>query len=122
MGAPRRTVLLVDDEDLLRTCAADLLAEAGYHVIEAASADEALGVLQADPDAVHILVTDVHMPGSMDGLGLATEVDRRWPQIALVVASGLAQYTDRDIPDHGRFVRKPWALPVMVQAIEGAGQ
>lgn len=122
MADRRGTVLLVDDEALLRMTAVDLLDDAGFHVIEAASADEALRLLEGDPGAIDVLVTDVHMPGSMDGIGLAMEVDRRWPRIVLVVTSGLARYSDRDIPDHGRFVPKPWTVVSMVEAIEGAGR
>lgn len=122
MADRRETVLLVDDEALPRMAAADLLDDAGFRVVEASSADEALRLLQGDPEDFDILVTDVHMPGSMDGLALAAEVDRRWPRIVLVVTSGLARYSDRDIPDHGRFVPKPWTIASMVGAIEGAGR
>ncbi len=116
------TVLLVEDEELVRMSGADLLDDAGYRVVEAASADEALRVLEADPNAVHILVTDVHMPGSMDGLGLVQAVDRRWPHVRLVVTSGLARYSSRDIPDHGRFVPKPWRIGTMVEAFQAAAR
>lgn len=122
MEEARETVLLVDDEALVRMGAADMLEEAGFRVIEAASADEALRCLTADPGNIDVLVTDVHMPGALDGMDLAREVDRSWPHIRLVVTSGLARYSDRDIPDHGRFVPKPWILPRMVEAITGAGR
>lgn len=121
MADRRRTVLLFDDEALPRMAAADLLDDAGFHVVEAISADDALRILERDADSIDVLVTDVHMPGSMNGLGLATEVDRRWPRIVLVVMSGLARYSDRDVPDHGRFVAKPWRLPTMMAAIDAAG-
>lgn len=121
MSAPHETVLLVADEPLVREATADLLDAAGYHVIQACSADEALRRLEADPHAVQVLVTDVHMPGSMDGMGLARQVDQRWPWIRLVVSSGQACYTNKDIPDHGRFVAKPWRLPTMMRAIDEAG-
>jgi CheY-like chemotaxis protein len=122
MSDRRETVLLVGDEALLRMAAADLLDDAGFTVVEAASADETLRVLETDPDAVHVLVTDVHMPGSMDGLGLAAEVDRRWPHVRLIVTSGLARYSDQDIPDSVRFVPKSWHLAAMVGAIHAAGR
>ncbi len=121
MSDARQTVLLVEEEDLVRASAADLLDDAGFRVVEAADADEALRVLEADADAIQILLTDVHMPGSMDGLGLTAQVDERWPHIGLVVTSGLARYSSRDIPDHGQFVPKPWKMDIMIGAIAAAG-
>ena len=116
------TVLLVEDEALVRMLGVDVLEEAGYLVIEAANADVALKVLEADPDAISILVTDVHMPGSMDGQGLARLVDQRWPWIRIIVTSGRAHLSSEDVPDHGRFVPKPWVVDAMMKAIRTAGQ
>jgi two-component system, response regulator PdtaR len=116
------TVLLVEDEALVRMLGVDVLEEAGYRVIEAANADLALKVLEADPDAISILVTDVHMPGSMDGEGLARIVDQRWPWIRIIITSGQARLSSEDVPDHGRFVPKPWVVDAMMKAIRSAGQ
>src|SRR3712207_5277267 len=81
-------VLLVDDEPLVRMTTADELEEAGFHVLEAANADVALVVLEARSKEVRLLLTDIDMPGSMNGLELAEAVHARWPHIALVVSSG----------------------------------
>jgi two-component system, response regulator PdtaR len=116
------TVLLVEDEVLVRMLGVDLLEEAGYRVIEAANADVALKVLEADPDAISILFTDVHMPGSMDGQGLARIVDQRWPWIRIIITSGRAHLSSEDVPDHGRFVPKPWVIDAMMKAIRSSGQ
>src|SRR3984893_8424442 len=67
---PGCVVLIVEDEHLVRVTSADLLAEAGFEVLEAANADEALRILEATP-VVRVVFTDVEMPGSLDGLGLA---------------------------------------------------
>src|SRR4051794_3459836 len=107
---PSETVLLVDDDDLVRMFGVDILEEAGFRVIEADSADTALRTLEAQVKAVSVLVTDVHMPGSMDGHELARVVHERWPGIKIVITSGRAQIPPRDIPDHGRFLPKPWRL------------
>jgi CheY-like chemotaxis protein len=81
-------VLLVEDEALVRMMAADVLREeGGFKVVEAADADEALTVLDATAD-VRALVTDVEMPGSLDGFTLARVVKQAWPQIGIVVTSG----------------------------------
>jgi two-component system, response regulator PdtaR len=115
------TVLLVDDDGLVRMFGVDLLEEAGFRVIEAESADAALQVLEAQANTVSVLLTDVHMPGSMNGHELARVVYERWPSIKIVITSGRALIPPRDIPDHGRFVSKPWKLEAMVGAIESSG-
>ncbi|MGH6935913.1 MAG: response regulator [Methylocella sp.] len=66
----RHVVLIVEDEPLVRVAGADLLAKAGFEVLEAGNADEALRILEAAPE-VRVVFSDVEMPGSLDGLGLA---------------------------------------------------
>src|SRR5215218_9900236 len=110
---PAETVLLVEDDALVRMFGTEILEEAGFRVIEAENADAALRTLEARPRTVSVLVTDVHMPGSMDGHELARVVYERWPSIKIVITSGRAQIPPRDIPDHGRFVPKPWKSDVM---------
>lgn len=111
------TVLVVEDEPLVRMTAADELEEAGFHVLEAANADVALKVLEARADEVQVLFTDVDMPGSMDGLALAEQVNRRWPHIRLLISSGYACPQLGEIPDQGHFVPKPYRPSVIVQHI-----
>jgi CheY-like chemotaxis protein len=80
-------VLVVEDEFLVRMNALSLLEEAGFGVLEAASADEAIALLEARKD-IRIVFTDINMPGSMDGLRLAHAIRNRWPPIELVLTSG----------------------------------
>jgi CheY-like chemotaxis protein len=84
-------VLVVDDEDLVRLSAADMLMELGFDVVEASSAEEALDLL-ANGSPVDVLVTD-HLMSGMSGGALAYEVRKRWPLIRTVVVSG---YADAD--------------------------
>lgn len=107
-------VLLVEDEPLVRMTAADELEEAGFHVLEAANADVALKVLEARSDEVQVLFTDVHMPGSMDGMELAEQVHRRWPHVLLLISSGYARPRPDEIPDHGQFMPKPYHAATLV--------
>jgi CheY-like chemotaxis protein len=100
-------ILVVDDEDLLRLHAADLLAENGYAVVEAPNAEAALKTLETHPD-VRLLFTDIQMPGAIDGLELARLVHQRWPHILLVMTSGRQRPSNAEIPDHGRFIAKPY--------------
>lgn len=102
--SPATTVLVVEDDFLVRDCAADALSEGGFTVLQAASAPEAMLLLEAAH--VDVVFTDVDMPGAFDGLGLARRVRRDWPGIDIVVTSG------RGLPAqdlHGaRFVPKPY--------------
>jgi two-component system, response regulator PdtaR len=109
------TVLIVEDEPLVRLIGSDLLTDAGFHVIEACDSDEALQILDVRSD-VEVVFTDVDMPGAMDGFALASEIERRWPQIGVLVTSG------RRAPSQGtsrtsRFVAKPYSAGTLVNNI-----
>jgi CheY-like chemotaxis protein len=110
LSATRRpVVLIVEDEFLLRLDAADMIAAAGFEVVEAANADEAIEILQSRHD-ITVVFTDVQMPGSMDGLKLARAVRGRWPPIKIVATSGHVHLGEADLPQGGRFLRKPYSL------------
>jgi CheY-like chemotaxis protein len=113
---PRHVVLIVEDEPLVRLTGADLLAGAGFEVLEAGNADEALRILEATPD-VRVVFSDVEMPGSLDGLALARRICRRWPSIGIVLTSG-HRIREETIPREGRFVAKPYDGQVLVRQIE----
>ena len=117
--SPPILVLVVDDEAVLRLLAADVLEDSGFRVVEAEDAIEALKVL-ADYPGVRVLFTDINMPGALDGLDLAREVHARWPDIKLVVTSGRPRPTDKEIPDDGRFVAKPYSPDSLVREIRKA--
>jgi CheY-like chemotaxis protein len=110
-------VLLVEDELLVRMAAADDLQDAGFHVLEAANADVALAVLEICSDDVQVLFTDIDMPGSMNGLDLAENVQQRWPHISLLISSAYHKLHPGQIPDEGRFVPKPYSSEDVVQHI-----
>jgi CheY-like chemotaxis protein len=113
----RPTVLLVEDEPLIRILAADALDDAGFVVLEAWNADEALALLHERAHDVQVLFTDVQMPGSMDGLALAETVHQHWPHILLLLASGYARPGADDLPRHGHFLPKPYATAAVVRHI-----
>lgn len=85
--ARRTSILVVEDDVLLRLITAEDLRGAGFSVIEAANADEAMTILDGAVP-VDLVLTDIRMPGSMDGLALAAFVRQRWPSLRIVVASG----------------------------------
>jgi CheY-like chemotaxis protein len=101
-------VLVVEDEFLLRMDAADMVAAAGFEVVEAGSADEAIDILETRRD-INVVFTDIQMPGSMDGLKLARAVRGRWPPIKIVATSGQIDLREADLPEGGRFLPKPYS-------------
>ncbi|KQN93282.1 hypothetical protein ASE95_09845 [Sphingomonas sp. Leaf231] len=117
IGAHATTVLIVEDELFVRMIGADALEEAGYRVIEAGSADEALDVLERGRD-VKVLFTDIRMPGSMDGLRLAAVVHERWPAIRILLTSGDTHPTRDAIPDDGRFLAKPYRFDSLSRELD----
>ena len=112
----RPVVLIVEDEALLRMNAAEMIADAGFEVAEAANADEAIAILEARPN-IHVVFTDVQMPGSMDGLKLARFVRGRWPPIKIVATSGFVRVGDQDLPEGSRFVTKPYMAAEIVATL-----
>jgi DNA-binding NtrC family response regulator len=101
------SVLVVEDDALVRMHGMDILEDAGFNVLEASNADDALVILTGGAK-VHLLLSDVDMPGSIDGVGLARVVHERWPEVHLLLTSGHHRLADADLPSTGRFVRKPW--------------
>jgi CheY-like chemotaxis protein len=99
-------ILVVDDEPLLRMVLVDLFEDAGYLVREASDAAEAMTILQSSP-AIRIVVTDIQMPGSMDGLRLAGYINDAYPPIALIVCSGAVPPDQSALPGNAVFMPKP---------------
>jgi len=110
------TILVVEDEALIRMVSADVLADAGFRVLEAQNADEAIAIMKG-ADRIKMMFTDIRMPGRMDGLELATFVHAHWPDVRLLVTSGHRVLADHEIPDGGRFVSKPYDLRSLVAEV-----
>lgn len=109
------TVLVVEDDDFIRMDAASTFEEAGYTVIEAANADDAIRVLETQD--VEVLFTDIEMPGSIDGLELASLVSDRWPEMRIVIASGKIRLEAGQMPEKARFLTKPYSQFSAVTAV-----
>lgn len=112
-------VLVVEDDPLLRLDAMDLVEDAGFEVVEAANADQAIRLLESDP-SIGILFTDVDMPGSMDGLTLAHLVHRRWPPMVILVTSGHLRVERETLPENGQFFAKPYRPRLVQEAMSRA--
>ena len=100
-------VLVVEDQFILRREALDLVESAGFEGIGAENADVALSILEARDD-IRTVLTDVEMPGTMDGLKLAHIVRERWPPVHLIIVSGRAVPTESETPPGSKFFSKPY--------------
>lgn len=112
----RPVALVVEDEPLILMDASDILEGAGYDVIEAWNADMAL-VMLVDRDGVDLVFTDVHMPGKLDGFGLARAVRTRWPHTKVVVCSGHATPGPADLPGGAVFINKPFSATLVIETV-----
>ncbi len=110
-------ILVVEDETFTRLAAMDLLSDAGLMNYEAADPDEALSALADHPEIV-LLVTDVNMPGPMDGVSLARRVCRLRPDVGIIVTSGRRRIPDADLPGDGTFLPKPYRPDQLIDAVE----
>jgi two-component system, response regulator PdtaR len=101
-----------------RMVGVDLAEEAGFEALEAANADEAIKLLESRED-IRLIFTDIDMlAGSMNGLMLAAAVRRRWPPIAIIVASGHYQAKDEDLPNGALFFSKPYEHGAIIGAMQ----
>ncbi len=110
----RRHVLVVEDNVALRYTLAEWLRMQEYMVVEAATADEAIEVLKSSI-TIDVVVTDVHMPGSMDGLTLANHIRQTFPAAKIIIVSGEADKPKID--KDAVFFRKPYDLAQIAEHI-----
>ena len=111
-----QVILIVEDDPFLKFLTVDAVEEAGFVALEAGSADEAVAILESRLD-IALVLTDINMPGSMDGLKLAHAVRNRWPPIKIIVVSGRMRPSDVDLPMQCRFFAKPYSSDAIISEI-----
>src|SRR4029078_6351466 len=116
--AIKPTVLIVEDEMLLRMRAVDIGEDAGFTPLEAVNADDALALLESRSD-IELLFTDIQMPGTMNGLKLAHAVHERWPLIKIILVSGQVTPNEENRPAISRFFGKPVEVQQMIAELQG---
>jgi CheY-like chemotaxis protein len=106
------TVLVVEDEALIRVVIADMLQDRGFKVLEAANANEAIDIIEKTNVEIDLVFTDVRMPGAMDGFGLVKWIQSSRPTVPVLVASGdIGKANDANRLNMGdMFVSKPYDL------------
>jgi DNA-binding NtrC family response regulator len=116
----RQTILVVDDEVIIRTAISEYLRDCGYKVIEAASVDEAVLVLQQAEITVHIVLSDVEMPGARDGFALARWVREHRPTLQVILAGSAARATKAagELCNSGPMLAKPYDPQIVLDQIK----
>lgn len=117
MAATKAAVLVVEDEPLIRFATLDALEDAGYDVLEAASADEAMVLFRSRPD-IDIVFTDVNMAGSMDGLQLTQRVRAMRPNTGIIITSGVVRLDPMLLPANTVFLSKPYQYDEILSSID----
>jgi len=113
------TILVVDDEPLIRMAVSDYLQECGFKVLEASNADEAQQMLQSYALVLDLVFSDVMMPGTKDGFALAQWIRTHRPEIPVVLASGDSSKIQNahDLCADEPFFTKPYDLKLLVTKI-----
>ena len=112
------TILVVEDDIIVRMIASDTLTDAGFRVYEAHDAQEAVTLLEARTD-VRVVFTDWNMPGDMDGMDLAHLVRKHWPDIGTIVTSGKMHPAPGSLPAGVRFLAKPYRPSALIGMVKG---
>jgi DNA-binding NtrC family response regulator len=107
-----RKVLVVEDEVLIRLTLVDALRDAGFEVADTGSAEAAIEII--DRQTIHLLFTDIQLPGKLTGLELAQTVFARFPDVGIIVASGQIQPARADLPPRAKFFAKPFRFDQIV--------
>jgi CheY-like chemotaxis protein len=112
----RPIILIVEDDFLIRMGVVEMIETAGFAIVEAANADEAMEILEVRLD-ITVVFTDIQMPGSMDGLKLAAAIRGRWPPIKIIATSGMVNVRKIDLPEGGLFLPKPYSSAEIVRTL-----
>jgi len=116
----QETILVVEDEPVLRDMAHLILQECGYRVLEAGSGTEALQIWERNPGGIDLVISDVVMPGGMSGKDLAVELKARHPELKMIFTSGYnveESTTDFFRRSGAVFLQKPYTRPNLAKAV-----
>jgi two-component system NtrC family sensor kinase len=115
-GLGLRCILLVDDNDAVRVTTAAYLRECGLTVIEASNANAALEVLETA--RVEAVMSDIIMPGEMDGMALALTIRDRWPRLPVILVSGYSPRAADALARGFAVLNKPYSLPELEHRLQ----
>lgn len=121
MARNRPIVLIVDDDDQVLDIAAIVLASLGYQVIPATNGEAALEIIKYYR-AIDLLMTDIVMPGTIDGWELARRAKHMRPELSVVYTTGFSDgaLPDKSHPGYGPLLPKPWRADQLVSLVNRA--
>lgn len=119
-GDNPRLILVVEDEPIIRDFVCEMLQLEGFSTVAVEDADQALIELSARSAEFDLLLTDIRMPGTMDGAGLANVSHDKWPQLPILVMSGHETPESSGVVHPVTFLRKPWTIGQMLDGVDKA--
>ncbi|WP_460141375.1 response regulator [Pseudomonas sp. S2_E01] len=117
---PDGLILVVEDDPLILEFLCEILQEEGFAVEPQVSADDAANYLEQHANRVALLLTDITMPGALNGADLANQFGDRWPEKPIMIMSGFETPESSGVQHDVSFIKKPWALGQMLDCVEGA--
>ncbi len=118
-ASSRLSVLVVEDEPLILDIVADELNEAGFQVLQATTGEEAVAILEG-VSSVDLLLTDIRLPGRLDGWGVAEHARQRFQTLPVIYVTGYSGEPARQVPD-SILIMKPYRPSAVVKAARGLG-
>ncbi len=113
------SILVLEDDEIIRSLMVDVLEEFGAVVTSFPSADEGMIYLEREDDPVHLIVSDIQMPGLLNGYDLSRVVAHRWPSVQVLLTSGNA-YMAEQLGSSVRFLPKPWSTEHLLECVQTA--
>lgn len=110
------TILIIEDDEILRSLTVDAVSLLGFDVIDSISADAALLQLERVP-SIALVISDISLPGNLDGLALVKIIWTRSPKLPVILTSGNQSVSQDSMPSHAMFMQKPWTLKMLNSAI-----
>gem|GEM_PF-201137 len=115
-------ILVVEDESIIRDFVCEILGDEGFSTHSLESADEAAKFLDDHADRVSLLLTDILMPGTLNGADLANLSGNKWPQIPILIMSGHETPESSGVQHAVTFIRKPWSFGQLLDGVDKALQ
>jgi len=113
-------ILVVEDDPLILEFLCEILQEEGFVVQPQTSADAASAYLEQHSDNVRLLLTDITMPGKLNGADLANQFGDRWPDKPIMIMSGFETPESSGVRHPVSFIKKPWALGQLLDCVKDA--
>jgi DNA-binding NtrC family response regulator len=118
----KRLILVVEDESIIRDFVCEILGDEGFSTHALENADDAVRFLDEHADRVSLLLTDILMPGTLNGADLANLSGNKWPQIPILIMSGHETPESSGVQHQVTFIRKPWSFGQLLDGVEKALQ